>query len=55
MWGLYYRIDELEAEVRDLKQRLQNALLVNEQRLDEIQDLRWELLQAEREYRDGDD
>lgn len=44
-WGLDLIIKELRAENADLKERLKQALLINEQRLDQIQDLKFALME----------
>lgn len=44
-WGLDAQIKELREEVADLKARLKRALEINEQRLDQIQDLKYEMLE----------
>jgi len=44
MWGLVEQIKELRNQVVDLEARLKRALEVNEMRLDEIAELKEEIL-----------
>ena len=46
-WGLRYQIDELEAEVKELKRKLKEALAENDRLQDRLEDLFYELKETD--------